>query len=76
MKKLTKRQTDILLVITEFIREHNYAPSTREVGELAGLRSSSTVHGHMEQLRRKGYLDWVESKPRTMRVLKSNSPSS
>ncbi|MBU8908474.1 transcriptional regulator [Desertibacillus haloalkaliphilus] len=68
MGKITKRQNEILDVIKLFITTKKYPPTTREICELTGLKSSSTVHGHLERLKKEGIIDWEESKPRTLRI--------
>ncbi len=68
--KISTRQKEIVNAIVAYVEERNYPPTTREIGELVNLKSSGTVHGHLNKLRRKGYLDWEEGKPRTLKVLK------
>lgn len=67
---LTERQRVILAHITAFRGEHGYAPTTRELGELLGIASSHGVLDHLWALRRKGYVEWVDGKARTLRVVK------
>src|SRR6202022_2185981 len=50
------------------LRERGYPPSVREVGEAAGLTSSSTVHAHLTTLQRQGYLRRDPTKPRAIEV--------
>lgn len=71
--KLTKRQTEVLNAIINYMDEKGYAPSFREVGELLHLASSSTVFNHMESLKKKGYVTWEPTQPRTLRILKTAS---
>ena len=66
-KAPTDRQFAILEVIRSFTAEHGYPPSVREIGELVGLSSSSTIHAHLKTLERRGYLSRDPSKPRAMR---------
>ncbi len=66
-KAPTDRQFAILEVIRSFTLEHGYPPSVREIGELVGLSSSSTIHAHLKTLERRGYLSRDPSKPRAMR---------
>ncbi|ANN15750.1 repressor LexA [Amycolatopsis orientalis] len=53
---LPERQQKILLTIREWVVEHGYSPSTREIGEAVGLRSTSTVSKHLAALEEKGFL--------------------
>lgn len=68
MDKLSKRQKDILNFIIETVMGKGYPPSVREIGEAVGLASSSTVHGHLERLERKGYIRRDPEKPRAIEI--------
>ncbi|MBQ2835013.1 MAG: transcriptional repressor LexA [Clostridia bacterium] len=63
-------QERILAYIEKEILDRGYAPSVREIGEAVGLRSTSTVHGHLMRLEKKGLLHRDAMKPRAMGVLK------
>lgn len=56
--------------IIDFIRQEvadkGYPPSVREIGEAVGLKSTSTVHGHLKRLEAKGLLIRDAMKPRAM----------
>jgi repressor LexA len=67
---LTKRQREILDFITEFANEHGYAPSLREIGEHLGLNSPSTIHAHVENLKKKGFLKTSYNEARSIEVAK------
>ncbi len=53
---LSKRQREILDFITEFMNDHGYAPSLREIGEYFNLSSPATIHEHINNLKKKGFL--------------------
>ena len=53
---LTKRQKEILDFITGFIEEQGYAPSFEEIAKAFGYSSLATVHEHLSNLERKGYI--------------------
>jgi repressor LexA len=53
---LTKRQKEILDYIESFIEEQGYAPSFEEIAESFGYSSLATVHEHLSNLERKGYI--------------------
>lgn len=72
---LTKRQQDVLDFIKKEIRTKGYPPSVREIGAALGLSSSSTVHGHLEKLEKKGYIRRDPSKSRTIEVLDKDGQS-
>jgi repressor LexA len=65
---LTDRQLQILACIEQAMKERGYPPSVREIGEVVGLSSSSTVHSHLESLQRMGYLRRDPTKPRAIEV--------
>ena len=67
-------QTRILAYIEQEIKTRGYAPSVREIGEAVGLKSTSTVHGHLIRLEKKGLLHRDAMKPRAM-GLSFSSPS-
>lgn len=56
MQPLTKKQSEILNYVRDYIDEHSYAPSYREIGEYFRLSSVATVAEHINTLRNKGYL--------------------
>lgn len=59
-------QSRILAYIEQEIKTRGYAPSVREIGEAVGLKSTSTVHGHLTRLEKKGLLHRDAMKPRAM----------
>lgn len=67
---LTKRQKQILNFLVDFIATHDYAPSLREIAEHFGLKSTATVHEHLQNLEDMGYLQSVKGEARSV------SPSS
>lgn len=66
---LSDRQITILNYIKKEIKTKGYPPSVREIGEAVGLSSSSTVHGHLNQLEKKGFIRRDPSKPRTIELI-------
>ena len=68
-------QERILEYIQSEIESRGYAPSVREIGEAVGLRSTSTVHGHLMRLEKKGLLHRDAMKPRAMGIPSSSKPS-
>ncbi|SEN48954.1 repressor LexA [Amphibacillus marinus] len=69
MHALSKRQEAILNFIKEQVSLKGYPPSVREIGEAVGLASSSTVHGHLARLEKKGYIKRDPTKPRTIEII-------
>ena len=70
--KLTTRQKDILTYIKKYIAENNYSPSIREIGKGNNLSSSATVHAHLNNLIKKGYIKKEDSKFRTIEIIGEN----
>jgi repressor LexA len=65
---VTDRQRAILDYLRDFVDEHGYPPTVREIGEAVGLRSPSTVHAHLAQLERAGLLRRDPTKPRAIEL--------
>lgn len=61
-------QERILAYIQSEIQNRGYPPSVREIGEAVGLKSTSTVHGHLTRLEKKGLLHRDAMKPRAMGI--------
>ncbi len=53
---LPLRQQQILMAIRDSVVRHGYSPSTRQIGDAVGLRSSSSVSRHLASLEEKGFL--------------------
>ena len=67
-------QARILAYIEQEIRTRGYAPSVREIGEAVGLKSTSTVHGHLTRMEKKGLLRRDAMKPRAIGLSSAFSP--
>lgn len=72
MKTISSRQRSILDFIKKEVKAKGYPPSVREIGEAVGLASSSTVHGHLARLEKKGYIRRDPTKPRAIEVLEED----
>lgn len=68
---LTKKQIDFLKILNTYVKEHQYSPTIRELCELTGLKSTSTVKGYIDRLVEKGILEKEDDKPRTLRIVKA-----
>ncbi|MBG9792194.1 XRE family transcriptional regulator [Paenibacillus dendritiformis] len=73
MSKISSRQQAILDFIRDEVRTKGYPPSVREIGEAVGLASSSTVHGHLDRLEKKGFIRRDPTKPRAIELLSEQS---
>ncbi|KXG43484.1 transcriptional repressor LexA [Tepidibacillus infernus] len=69
MNNLSNRQKAIFDFIKQKVKEKGYPPSVREIGEAVGLASSSTVHGHLSRLEKKGLIRRDPTKPRAIEIL-------
>src|SRR5690625_963107 len=69
MTKLSKRQQMILDFIKDEVEVKGYPPSVREIAQAVGLASSSTVHGHLERIEKKGYIRRDPTKPRAIELV-------
>jgi repressor LexA len=67
---LTGRQQEIWTFLTDYVEGHGYPPTVREIGEAVGLASPSTVHAHLANLERAGYLKRDPTKPRALELLR------
>ena len=66
---LTARQQEIWGFLVEYVDRHGYPPTVREIGEHVGLASPSTVHAHLANLARAGYLKRDPTKPRALELV-------
>ena len=66
MKMLSPNQQQIYDCIVSFQAGHGYPPSVREIGEVVGLKSPSTVHFHLKGLEEKGLITKAEGKTRAI----------
>lgn len=67
---MKKRRKEIYEFIATYIEENRFSPSMREITEGVGLQSVSTVKGHLDRMKRDGYLDFESIRPRTIRLLR------
>jgi repressor LexA len=66
---LTKRQSEILEYLRSYIEEQGFAPSFEELAEQFSFRSLATVHEHLTNLERKGYIRRTYNESRAIEVL-------
>jgi repressor LexA len=65
---LTGRQQEIWDFLVDYVGRHGYPPTVREIGDHVGLASPSTVHAHLANLERAGYLRRDPTKPRALEL--------
>jgi repressor LexA len=64
--ELTGRQQEIWDFVVDYVDQHGYPPTVREIGDAVGLASPSTVHAHLANLERAGLLRRDPTKPRAL----------
>ena len=69
MDKLSAPQQAIYDYMVSYQREKGYPPSVREICAAVGLHSTSTVHGHLQRIERKGYIHRDPTKPRAIELV-------
>lgn len=70
--KISKKQEEILNYIKNTILNRGFPPTVREIGEAVHLKSSSSVHAHMDTLEKNGYIRRDPTKPRAIEILDDN----
>ncbi len=66
---LSQKQIEILLYIKSEVQKKGYPPSVRDICEGVNLRSTSTVHSHLEKIESKGYIRKDPTKPRAIEII-------
>ena len=72
METLTKRQNEILDFIKNYIVNHGFPPTVREIGKSLGISSPATTYVHLENLEKKGFIRKDGSKNRAIELLVKN----
>src|SRR6266496_439759 len=70
---LTKRQREILNYLTVYTEQNGFAPSFEEIAENFGYNSLATVHEHLSNLERKGYIKRSYNESRAIEILPSDA---
>lgn len=70
--KITEKQSQILEYIKSEILNKGYPPSVRDICQAVNLKSTSSVHSHLETLEKNGYIRRDPTKPRTIEILDDN----
>ena len=71
-EKLSKKQQEILDYIKEEIMKRGFPPAVREICAAVNLKSTSSVHSHLETLEKKGYIRRDPTKPRAIEILEDS----
>lgn len=68
-KKISDKQREILEYIKKEVLQRGYPPAVREICEAVHLKSTSSVHSHLETLEKNGYIRRDPTKPRAIEIL-------
>lgn len=66
MSPLTDRQREVLMVIADYRKRHQYSPAVRDLCELLDIASTNGVNDHLKALDEKGYITRTRGIPRSM----------
>lgn len=72
---LTRRQRQILDYLKDYIKAHHYAPSFEEIAEHFSFSSLATVHEHLTNLERKGYIQRSHNESRSIELVPEQGQS-
>ena len=67
--KITQKQTEILEYIKQEILKKGYPPTVRDICNAVNLKSTSSVHAHLETLEKNGYIRRDPTKPRAIEII-------
>lgn len=67
--RISKKQSEILEYMKQEILEKGYPPTVREICAAVGLKSTSSVHSHLETLEKNGYIRRDPTKPRAIEIV-------
>lgn len=70
--KISTKQKEILEYIKQEILNKGYPPAVREICEAVNLKSTSSVHSHLETLEKNGYIRRDPTKPRAIEIIDDN----
>lgn len=70
--RITEKQSEILEYIKTQILNKGYPPSVRDICAAVNLKSTSSVHAHLESLEKNGYIRRDPTKPRTIEIIDDN----
>lgn len=72
MKMRNRRlEMKMLTMIKDYIKEHGYSPTVREIAEILDIKSTATVQRYLNILEMEMYITKVNSLPRTIQILKN-----
>lgn len=69
MRQVSEKQNEIYEFLKTYTDNKGYPPSVREICEAVGLKSTSSVHGHLKRLESKGLIKRDPTKPRALEII-------
>ncbi|MEN8076258.1 transcriptional repressor LexA [Clostridioides difficile] len=72
MREVSNKQNEIYEFLKTYADNKGYPPSVREICEAVGLKSTSSVHGHLKRLESKGLIKRDPTKPRALEIIDSS----
>lgn len=72
-ENISQKQKEIYNFLVKYTTEKGYPPSVREICSAVSLKSTSTVHGHLKRLEKKGFIYRDPTKPRALEILELNN---
>lgn len=73
MNEIKDKQLEIYEFLKIYTENKGYPPSVREICEAVNLKSTSTVHGHLKRLEKKGLIRRDPTKPRALEILETTA---
>lgn len=73
MLDIKDKQLEVYNFLKTYTENRGFPPSVREICEAVGLSSTSTVHGHLKRLEKKGLIKRDPSKPRALEIVELNN---
>lgn len=73
MNEIKDKQLEIYEFLKIYAENKGYPPSVREICEAVNLKSTSTVHGHLKRLEKKGLIRRDPTKPRALEILETTA---
>lgn len=67
---MTPKQKEMFIAIRDYIEKYGFSPSIRDLCEMTGKSSPATVHYLLQQLKKKGYIEYIFHKNRTIHIMK------
>ncbi|MFI3250094.1 MAG: transcriptional repressor LexA [Eubacteriales bacterium] len=74
METINTKQREVFEYICSFVEENQYPPSVREICEAVSLKSTSTVHYHLNKLEKAGYICKTGGKTRAIAIKEKDLP--